>query len=250
MTLVKDILDYTYKLAPLDTQAQWDNSGLLVGDQNTPVTKVLLALDITQAVVDEAVSTGCELIISHHPVIFTPLSEIGCDHIVYKLIKAGLTAICLHTNLDVAQNIGVNAQLAKALCLKDTVLYPEDFLCVGQLECTMSDSQFALHVKDSLGCNGVRYTNGSSVKTVGVSSGGGSEAVTLKQKYSLDAVVTGEIKHHHFLLAKEQNFCVVEAGHFNTEDIVITPLRDALSDVFSDVCFFKSEKLTDPVNFC
>lgn len=249
MTLIKNILDFIEKSAPIDTQASWDNSGLLVGDLHRDVKKVLVALDITKAVVEEAKSLGCELIISHHPVIFSPLSQICCDNIVYSLIKADICALCLHTNLDIAENIGVNIKLAQALGLENSTLYPEDFLCVGTLKTGMSDTQFARHVKDSLNCNGVRYTNGGDIKTVAVCSGGGSDAIELNKKYRFDAIVTGEIKHHHFLYAHEQNFCCVEAGHFNTEDVVITPLVNTLNDIFSDVSFIKSEALTDVVNF-
>lgn len=249
MTLVNNILEYTEKIAPLATQAQWDNSGLLVGDASTAVSKAMLCLDITDTVIDEAKNAGCELIISHHPVIFTPLSEIPTDHIVYKLIKAELTALCLHTNLDIAENIGVNAQLAKALKLTDTTLYPEEFLCVGNLENEMSDNEFATYVKNALSCKGVRYTNGKNIKIVAVSSGGGGEALLLHKKYDFDALVTGELKHHLFIYANEQKICAVEAGHFNTEDVVISPLCGILKEHFPDVEFIKSKTLTDPVNF-
>ncbi len=249
MTQIKNIYKYIDSVAPFSSQAGWDNSGLLVGDMNKKVNKVMLALDITENVVDEAIDLGCELIISHHPVIFSPLSHIDSNSIVYKLIKSDLCALCAHTNLDIADDIGVNECLARALKLNNTTLYKDDFLCVGTLEKSMSSDDFAKYVKDSLNCSGVRCTKGENIQTVAVSSGGGSEAVTLKEKFNFDAIVTGEIKHHHFLYAQNNGFCCVEAGHFATEDIVITPLLEKLSATFSDVTFIKSESLTDPVSF-
>ncbi len=249
MTLIKDILSHIDGIAPLSTKAEWDNCGLLVGDADKKVQRVLLCLDITPQVINEAKELSCELIVSHHPVIFSPLSEIGCDHIVYKLIQADIAALCLHTNLDKAENIGVNACLAKALGLKDTALYPDDYLCVGALNSTMTDAEFARFVKSSLDCRGVRYTKGKVVKTVAVSSGGGGDAVFLQDKYGFDALVTGELKHHQFLHAKSKSMCAVEAGHYNTEDIVISPLLDNLKEKFSDVSFAKSKALSDPVHF-
>ncbi len=249
MTQIKNIYEHIDSVAPFSSQAEWDNSGLLVGDMNKKVSKVLLALDINQSVVDEAKATGCELIISHHPVIFSPISHIDSNSVVYSLVKNDICALCAHTNLDIAEDIGVNECLAKALELNNTTLYPDDFLCVGTLEKSMSSDDFAKYVKDALSCSGVRYTKGEDIKTVAVSSGGGSEAVTLKEKYNFDAVVTGEIKHHHFLYAQDKGFCCVEAGHFATEDIVITPLLEKLSATFDDVTFIKSESLTDPVSF-
>ena len=249
MALIKDIYEYIDFLAPFETQAQFDNCGLLIGDMNTLVSKVLLSLDITDEVVNEAKEKGCELIISHHPVIFSPLKSVCESDIVYKLIKAGLSALCVHTNLDKAENIGVNVCLANALKLQNQQLYPDEFLCVGELENTMSDEEFALFVKEKLNVEGVRYTKGNAIKKVAVSSGAGSEAVTLKSKYGFSALVTGELKHHHFLYAKENSLCAVEAGHFSTEDIAIEPLKEALKEKFSDVLFIKSQALTDPIHF-
>ncbi len=249
MTLIKDIYEYLDSVAPFDTQAEFDNSGLLVGDMDTKVSKVLMCLDITDKVIEEAKDISAQLILSHHPVIFSPLKNIETDSVVYKLISSKLSALCAHTNLDKAENIGVNAVLAKKLELHNTALYKDEFLCVGELKAPMTDREFALFVKNALQCKGVRYTKGKVIKTVAVSSGAGSEGVTLSDKYHFDAFVTGELKHHHFLFAKEKSVCAVEAGHFCTEDVVINPLKDLLSKRFPDVNFVKSQALTDIVEF-
>lgn len=249
MVSLNEIIKFTESFAPLCTQCEWDNSGLLVSAEDKNITKVLLCLDITKAVVNEAKDMGAQLIISHHPVIFSPLSHIECDSVVSELIKNDISALCLHTNLDIAQDCGVNTELSKALLLKNTTLYQDDFLCVGELEEKMSCDDFAQYVKDKLCCNGVRYTKSGDIKTVAVSSGGGGEAVMLKEKYGFDALVTGEIKHHLFLYACENSLCAVEAGHFNTEDVVILPLKEKLSEKFADIFFTKSQALTDPVCF-
>ena len=248
MTLSKDILNFLDNVAPISTKCEWDNCGLLVGDKDTEISKVLLCLDITNKVVDEAKKLGCELIISHHPVIFSGLKSIDSNSVVYNLIKNDISAICMHTNLDIAHNIGVNVCLANALGLSDITMYQEDFICIGKLSDTMTDKAFAEHVKESLKAQGVRYTNGKNIKRVAMCSGAGSEYIEMIEKYDFDAFVTGELKHHHFLFAKEKNICAVEAGHYNTEDVVITPLKELLSQNFSDVKFMKSEVLCDPVN--
>ena len=249
MTKVLDIINFTETFAPLNTQCEWDNSGLLVGNKDTEVKKVLLCLDITHAVVEEAKNLGCELIISHHPVIFSPLSHIDTHDVCYHLIRENIAALCLHTNLDRAQNIGVNVELAKALSLQNPTLYPEEFLCVGELTHEMNSDEFASFVKEALNCRGVRYTKKDKIKKVAVSSGGGGEAVFLKNKYDFDALVTGEIKHHLFLFASENELCAVEAGHFNTEDVVIAELVKNLAEKFPQLSFTKSVSLTDVVNF-
>lgn len=117
MTKVMDIYRYIDGLAPFSRQESWDNSGLLVGDQDKPVTVAMVALDITDAVISEAVEKRADLLISHHPVIFHPQKRVMAGDLVYRLIQEGVTAICAHTNLDVAQ-LGVNDCLAKALGLQ------------------------------------------------------------------------------------------------------------------------------------
>lgn len=249
MAQIKEIYDYIDFLAPFESQADFDNSGLLLYKNDVEVKKVLLCLDITKAVVKEAKEKNCELIISHHPIIFSPLKSINYDSVTASLIKADISALCVHTNLDKAENIGVNVCLAKALKLHNIKLYKDEYLCIGELEKTLNSHEFAKYVKDSLSLKGARYTNSDTIKTVAVSSGAGSDAVTLKGKYNFDALVTGEIKHHHFLEASENNLCAVEAGHFNTEDIVINPLLSVLSNHFNDVTFIKSQSLYDEVEF-
>lgn len=114
---VGQVFDAVNSIAPFRTAAKWDNSGLLVGDRETEVTSALFALDITNDVVNEAVNKGANLIISHHPVIFNPLYTIGKDNPVYLMIKNGISAICAHTNFDMAEG-GVNDVLIEALKLK------------------------------------------------------------------------------------------------------------------------------------
>ena len=249
MITTKDILDFLDCNAPISDACEWDNCGLLCGDKTQKVKKVMLCLDITKAVVKDAIDSGCELIISHHPLIFSPLRSIEKDSVLYDLIKAGISAICMHTNLDIAQDFGVNETLAKALSLNSTVLYKDDFLCVGKLQNPMDSESFANYVKKHLNCKGVRYTNGSDISTVAVSSGAGSDAVEKMLDYNIDALVTGEIKHHHFLYANEHSLCVVEAGHFNTEVIVTDSLKALLKSRFSDIEFVKSKAECDPVSF-
>lgn len=250
MTTTTEILEFLDSFAPVSTQCEWDNSGMLVSSSKKDVEKVLLCLDTTKAVVKEAVEIGAQLIISHHPIIFSPLKSIECDSAVATLVKNDICAICMHTNLDIAEDCGVNTELAKALKLQNTVLYQDDFLCVGELEQKMSCDDFADYVKTNLDCRGVRYIKSGDIKTVAVSSGGGGEAVLLNGKYHFDALVTGEMKHHLFLYAQEKEICAVEAGHYSTEDVVINPLKLKLSEKFPQVEFIKSEELSDPVYFC
>ena len=241
---INDIVEYAERIAPSELAEGRDNVGLLAGSGEYEVSRVLLALDITTDVVREAAEKGAGLIISHHPVIFDTFRTLEPDTAPYLLAKNDIAALCLHTNLDRAER-GVNIALAEALGLRNVTLYAEDFLAVGEAEREMSADEFAVVIKEKLGAPSVRYTDGK-VSRVAVSSGGGGEGVELSRKYGFDAFVTGEMKHHLFILAKERNIAAFDAGHYPTENVVIAPLREMLAAEFPTVEFIVSESCKCP----
>lgn len=237
MTTVGDIFDFTEHFAPISTAADFDNCGVLVGDKESKVTRALVALDITPEVISEASLVGAELIISHHPVIFSGLKSISSDSPVYMLIKAGVSALCLHTNLDRADK-GVNYRLACSLLLEDIEMYPEEFLAVGRLSGNMSANELARYIKDKLGADCVTYTDiDGEISTLAVSSGAGGDAYHYAVARGAQAFLSGEIKHHEYLEAKLVGVPVFAAGHFHTENIVTESLARMLSEKFTEVEF-------------
>lgn len=241
---INAVIRFADEIAPFDTAAEWDNIGLLAGDPDAAVSRVLLALDITPAVVREAHEKNVQLIVSHHPVIFSPLRRLVPGSAEYLLAKHDIAALCLHTNLDRAAN-GVNTALAAALRLKDTALYPDDFLLVGEPESPCHADEFAALLKERLHAPSVRFTGGT-VSRVAVSSGGGGEGVELSAKYGFDAFVTGELKHHHYLYAVQHGVAAFDAGHFSTENVVIAPLSKLFAKEFPDIEFIVSKAADCP----
>ena len=241
---LNEIIEFADELAPFDTAAEWDNVGLLVGSPDTEISRVLLALDITPAVAEEAKKIGAQLIISHHPVIFSPLHALRPDSAEYLLAKYDIAALCLHTNLDRA-DMGVNTFLSAALDLDNVVFYPEEFLLIGEPHEPCAAEDYAAYIKRRLHAPSVRFTQGK-VSRVAISSGGGGEGVELAQKYGFDAFVTGELKHHQYLYAVQHGIAAFDAGHFSTENVVIAPLKSMLADRFPDVDFMISERLDCP----
>lgn len=246
MTTIRNIEEYCRALAPYETAEEWDNVGLLVGCADTPVSRVLLALDITPPVAAEAKEMGARLIISHHPVIFDPLRSLAPGSAPYLLAQSDVAALCLHTNLDRAEQ-GVNTALADALGLKNTTFYPDDYLLIGDIEQPTEAADFAAFIKERLGAPSVRYTGGT-VQRVAVSSGGGGEGVELCGAYRFDAFVTGELKHHQYLCALRHGIAAFDAGHFSTENVVIEPLKKLLAARFGDVEFCVSKRCVCPYN--
>lgn len=242
----ENIIAYFEQTAPLSSAESWDNTGLLCGDRSKEVKKVLLALDITTDVVREAKEKQCGLILSHHPVIFDPLRRIAPDSAIALLIKYDIAALCLHTNLDKAEN-GVNTALAEALGLRDTLLFPDEFLCTGVLSSPLSAEAFARLIKERLDAPSVRFTDTDKpILSVAVSSGGGGEGVELFEKYRFDAFVTGELKHHQYLYAGEHGIAAFDAGHFSSENVIVKPLQEALTREFPETEFLVSEACRCP----
>ncbi len=247
MITVKEILEFTESFAPLCTAADFDNSGLLVGSTEHTVTKVLVALDITPQVVEEAKKKSAELIISHHPAIFNPLRKLSTDSVPYMLAQAGITALCLHTNLDIAEDDGVNVCLAKALGLSDIRIYPQDFVCLGELSEPLSTKDFAQLVKDKLHADCVCFTKGDKpIKTVGMCSGAGGDMYHSAVSLGADVFLTGEAKHHEYLEADATGIPMVVAGHFFTEDIAMPVLTKKLAKKFPEVEFIYSSFCKNP----
>ena len=251
MTTVSEILEFFESFAPVGTAMDFDNVGLLIGDKSAEVSRALLTLDITAETVDEAAALGCELIISHHPVIFQPLKRINIRDAAYMLANRGISAVCMHTNLDLSEEFGVNTALADALGVKNLRRSAVgECLFIGELEEKTDILSFAQSAKAALGCEGLRYTDAKpAVKTVAVSSGAGGSEIFAAAEEGADVLVTGEIKHHEINAANAIGVDVIDAGHFKSEDIVIFPLKKRLEASFSDIVFTKSKVYTDKVKY-
>ena len=259
MATVKDIYRYIDSLAEFRTQEDFDNAGFLVGREDREVTHILVALDINKAVIHEAEELGAELIVSHHPVIFTPVRALtdsdpqACR--VLMLAERGICAICAHTNLDAAQD-GVNDVLARTLGLTNIgqlcqagVDSQNRAYGIGRIgdyssEVPVSIQDFAFYVKQALKAGCVRFHDAKRpVSRVAV--GGGSCGSMLKDVVDAgcDTFVTSDIKHDVFLDAADLGINLIDAGHFATEDVICLPLVNGLQKAFPMVVVTKSKVL-------
>ncbi|MBE6728919.1 MAG: Nif3-like dinuclear metal center hexameric protein [Ruminococcaceae bacterium] len=232
------IFDFLNEKFPVDSAVDYDNVGFLIGDKTADVKSAVLALDCTDDVIDHAISTCSQLIITHHPVIFDKITNITKDDIIYRLIKNNIAVISMHTNLDVGKD-GVCDALANTLCLENikTVTASDNFpLRIGTLKEEMNSDDFAAYVGRKLD-TAVKYVGETMVKTVAVCSGSGSEYSKDAIKFGCDALVTSEVKHHHFISAEHQNFTLIDAGHFPTEAVILEPLSNILTEKFKDINF-------------
>lgn len=240
---VKDILAFLDQKFPVDTACDFDNVGLLIGDGEQNVSKVLLVLDCTIDAVNQAAKSGCELIITHHPVIFNPLKNILKGSIPYEVVQNGLSVISMHTNLDIGEG-GVNDSLCDMLSplAVETVIASDGYaLKKCKVEPISADS-FAEKLKAKLG-GMVKYSDsGKMIENVLVCSGSGGNFVNEAGGFGCDALVTADVKHNQFLDASLLGVALFDAGHFNTEDIVIEPLKALLQSEFSDIEFITNHE--------
>lgn len=260
MTTVGDIYAYMNTLAPLHMKMDWDNVGLQCGDVKEGVTKVLIALDPFEHVCREAIDTGAQLLITHHPLIFHPIralvEEPGTNRCVRLLCRHGIAAIGAHTNLDRAPG-GVNDVLAEALGLENIqVVNPVGvdengqqwgLLHKGEVN-EQSLESFLATVKKSLGCNYIRYVSGGKpVNKVCVGGGGCAGAVREAAAAGCDTFVAGDGTYNNFWDAIDLGVNLIDAGHFFTENPVCFYLAKKIGEKFPDVQVEISKTHTDPV---
>lgn len=249
MPTVGQIEDSLFAFAPKDRAMDWDNVGLLVGDPQEQVGIVLTALDVTEAVVDEAISLGAQLIVAHHPVMnchWNPVQTLREDtpqgRLLRKMVRGNLSAICMHTNLDVAKG-GVNDALAEALKLVDPGPLCSDGL--GRTGTVKNGPRplpdFAAEVSAALHCNGLRYADaGKPVFRVAVGGGGCSEFMAQAIACGCDTFVTADVDYHVFLDAVSLGINLIDAGHFPTEDVVCPVLMRYMKEQYPDLAVKKS----------
>lgn len=251
MVIINDIYAFLNEIAPVRYQMDFDNAGFLVGDGGTAVKNVLLALDITDVVIAEAIELRAQLIVSHHPLIFTPLRHATTDDLagrkVLTMARHGISAICMHTNLDIADG-GVNDVLMAALGAEvtgglepaGTAADGRTLTCgrVGKLPNPMTVAEFLPYVAGRLHANGLRYVDGGlPVERIAVCGGSGGNMLELAAAKGCDTFVTADVKYNRFLAAKELGINLIDADHFCTENVVIPVLQEKLQRQFPDVTF-------------
>ena len=245
MPTVHDIESALYALAPKALAAEWDNVGLLAGSADREVRSVLVALDITEPVVEEAERMGADLIVSHHPVIFHPVKSITdrdpSGRLLIRLVRSGTGAVCMHTNLDAAQG-GVNDALASALGLQDAAPVAEGGIArIGTRPETMALPGFLARVRNALRPNGIRYVDGGRpIRKAAVGGGACGDFLWEAAALGCDAFVTADLKYNHFLDAGALGLTVIDAGHFPTEDVVCPVVVRYLREKFPGVQVEKS----------
>ena len=239
---VKDIVTYFEKNVPFDLAASWDNVGLQCGDEEVEVERVVVALDPSEAAINFALEQKAQLLVTHHPLIFSPLKKIVSSEpigsLLIKMIKHNLSLLALHTNLDSIKE-GVSAALLEQLGIKgEGVIQPgklpeTGFGYWGNLEQALNRDEFVRLVKERLKVSLVKVLGQKEmVQKIGVCGGSGADLIPLCLKQGIDALVLGEIKYHPARLFENAPLLIIEIGHYESERFILPRLQEWLEILF------------------
>lgn len=236
MATAKELYSFLDKAFPTSCSCPWDNDGAMcMSDPEREVKRVLVALDVTMGAVDYAIANGCDVIVSHHPLIFTPMRSInGCDvksRVITKLMRNGISAFSFHTRLDAVSG-GVNDTLCEVLGVQNVepfMLGNESLARVGNLS-PISGKELAMLTKEALGADSVSYTCPDKIiSKVVVVGGAGKDFIDASLDAFADALITGEVSYNAAIDAADSGLCIISAGHFFTENPVLAVLEKQIT---------------------
>lgn len=258
---IKDVIEALERFAPLPLQEDWDNAGLQVGLTEAEVSGVLLCLDVTEEVVDEAVVKGCNIIVSHHPLIFRGLRCVSDSNYVqrsvYKAIKNDIAIVSMHTNMDATQG-GVNHKMAEKLGLQNVrFMNPQTKAgvecgigTIGELPEAMDAADFIALVKNTFktGCVITNPLISRKVKTVALGGGACGEFLGDAIAAKADAFVVGEMRYHDYF-GHDDEIQIATIGHYESEQYTMELMRDVIMESCKGVTCIITEVNTNPLRY-
>lgn len=262
MKKIKDIISVMEDFAPKCLKEDFDNVGLMVGDKEKTVKKILLALDCTLDVIQEAKENDIDLIITHHPLIFRKPSSITTDTIMGKkiieLIKSDISLYSSHTNLDSAEE-GLNETIVKILGFEEGILLEknknarnsnEGLGRLVSLEEPYILEDLVVSIKEKLNIPFAKVVKGSnSVNKIAIINGSGSDFIGRAVENGADCIITGDTTYHYASDYKEMGVSIIDIGHFPSEWIVFQKVIDKIKENFNGIDIIISKKSKDPYIF-
>lgn len=259
---VNDIAKEIEALAPCFLKESYDNVGLMVGDENKEVKKILLALDCTKEVIDEAKHNDIDLIITHHPLLFKKPSKITYNDLqglkIIELIKNNISLYSCHTNLDSTKS-GLNDKIVeilgynKGIIMEKSQIKGYETSGIGRIitiENELSIEEVIENVKKKLKISNLRVAIGKKkINKIAIINGSGQDFFKIAKDNNVDCIITGDTTYHFVSDYKEMGMSIIDAGHFNTEWIVFLEVMKEIGDKFKDIEFIPSKNSKDPYEF-
>lgn len=240
ITSVSKILKLVNLIAPFESADSWDNVGLIIGNPSKQTTRILLALDLSDEVLEEAIEEDIDLIITHHPPIFSPIKQVTTDtkigQKIINCIENGISVIAAHTNLDRSFENGINRYLADSLSLSGlSLLNSEDgasgYGIVGNLDEPMPVDQFMTKLKvafDIPFLKTTHYKDDAMIKRVAISSGASADFIEDALNASADLFILGDLKYHEAQKVEGEKLILVDVGHYESEAIYLNAFKEQL----------------------
>lgn len=261
---VKELQNVLNEIAPLADQEEWDNSGMQIDMGRTDVNRILVCLEITKEVVEEAISEDVDFIVTHHPLLFHSIKKIDRNDVtgsnLLDLIFTGISVYSSHTCFDSARG-GNNDDLAwrlqlhriSRMAIPGQMYRAQGMATQGYLDTPMRLADFAMYLDDLLEHPGGIKISGDPdciIKKVGLCTGAGGEFVSAAVAAGCDVYISGDVKHHEAQLAKESGMCIIDAGHFGTEFIFVENMAKKLrSKTAGTVEILESQVNVNPYDF-
>jgi len=261
-TSIQEVVDYLHGIAPPHLQESYDNAGLIVGRGDRVCTGVITCLDSTEAVIDEAINTGANLVVAHHPIVFKGLKRFNgttyIERVVMKAISNNIAILAIHTNLDNVHRLGVNQRIADRLGLQETrILAPKNpenetigSGLIGILDSGMEEIAFLQHLKKVMGVSIVKYTPtlGNKVTKVAICGGSGGFLLSAAIQQKADIFVTADYKYHEYFDANG-HIIIADIGHYESEQYTSELLQELISEKFSTFAARCTKVVTNPVKY-
>ncbi len=263
MTRVREVINFLEEIAPLNLQESYDNSGLIFGFPEEVITGIIISLDLTEEVLEEAIEKGCNMVVSHHPIIFRGIKKFTgyyVDRVVAKAIKNDITIYAIHTNLDNVLENGVNGKIANMLHLEETsVLKPKPGMelsdeigsgVVGYLNKPIEEKAFLAILKEKMGLNVVKHTAllDKKVEKIAVCGGSGSFLLDAAKSVNADVFITADYKYHEFFDA-DGDIIIIDIGHYESERFTINLLYELITKNFSNFAAHCTKVNTNPIKY-
>ena len=256
---VREITSLIEAFAPLSLQESYDNAGLIVGREDDEIHRVLLTVDVTEEVIEEALEQECDMIVAHHPIIFHALKRFNSssyvERCVEQAIRHGIVIYAAHTNLDSAQD-GMSWRVAQMLGLENIeVLDPTSyegagFGVVGELSEAVASEDFMRRVMECFSVGALRHSDIvlPKVRRVAICTGAGGSLIDKARDAAADIYLTSDLKYNDFM-RHEKSIILADMGHFESEYCVIQILFDILSKKIPIFAVRKSVRSRNPVNY-
>ncbi len=249
MVKVNEILKFLTEFAPLEYAESYDNVGLLVGDREKEINKIMITLDADVLVAQDALDKNCDLIVSHHPLIFNPIKRIVTDDAtsdtIIKLIKNDISLISMHTNFDSVESGLCDLFLDKIAKTKNRKALDNDNIngCgrIAELDKKIKLKDLITKVKNEFNIDTLKYVGNfnKEIKKIALCNGGGADFIYNAKESGADVYISGDFKYHHARFAYENNISLIEVPHYNAEIIFCEYMKKILEKQFGnkiDIC--------------